>query len=315
MKLKLNTLTVGALLTVAALAPQAASAAQATTAYATGDLLLGFRLEGNPNVLVVNLGSASNYIPLSLGIGGTWNGNPKQIQFGVVPGTSTAVFSLAADLSAAFGPSWATNNLSNGTADLSWAVAGATSTANNSPISGVPGRSYFLTLAETTPGIQTTVPNSTNSSADSGPRGAIDGAGFAYNNNFSTVNSSVARINSATDSSTWSLQLGAQGANGFGGGWAAEQAFGSNTNAGPTNSVLDLYLNQGTTLNPGNSVLPNLFLGSFALSSTGQLTYGSPAALVPEPGTAALLGLGLAAVGFIRRRKPSTDNTQALSAI
>lgn len=302
MKLKINAINLAraALVAAAALAAPSAFATTVTlTDQSSGDLFLGFRQSGQSNDLEVDIGSIAKYTPTALG--GTWNGITFNIGFGVIPGTSTPVTNLSADLSAVFGGSWATNT--GDQTGVRWAVVGNQS-LSTSPLTTNPGKNtVFLTQAETTLGQQSTAPasNAVNFSAASGGVKNIEGS-LGYSGRQSTVNSSVALSESSAASNTngWNTQIGGiTSGSGFGSGLAIEQAL-SGSLAGPVGSELDLYLisNTGT----GGISNAGQYLGSFSLDSSGDLTYSNVNA-VPEPGSTVLVGFGLAAlVPFLRRR-------------
>jgi hypothetical protein len=125
--------------------------------------------------------------------------------------------------------------------------------------------------------------------------------GGSYKNQNSTVNSSVALIDLASEINDWGNRINnaSEGSFGLGSGYEIEQPFSGNF-SGPTNSVLDLWLspNTGSTL-----ATDNTYLGSFVLNNTGSLTFTA----VPEPGTYMLLAItGLFFVVF-RRYKNSLN--------
>jgi hypothetical protein len=298
----------------------AAAALAAPSAYATtvalpttipsGDLFLGFRQTGASNDLEFDLGSVASYTPTALG--GNWNGSSFNITFGVIPGTSTPVTSLSADLSVVFGGSWATTN--TGTQDaVRWAVVGEETSANT-PLANTKVKTIFLTQAETTLGQQSTAPAAGGNLFSTAYTNinSFEAGSFGYSsNNQSTSNSSVAYSELAGASgnqpnaggNSWNARIGGvTSTSQFGSGLAVEQAA-TGALASPTNSKLDLYLIGNTGGTFGATQLAGQYLGSFSLDSSGTLSYSNVNA-VPEPGSTALLGFGLATlVPFLRRRK------------
>ena len=275
--------------------------------YNSGDLFLGFRQSTAANSFAVNLGSAAQFLPLSLG-GTNSPGSSFNVQFGVVPGSSTPVFNLNTDLTTVFGASWA-NNPTNGTG-VRWAVVGFTDDSlNDTPISGLNARSAFLTRARTNPGIQSTPASYSDGQLDLFANEFVPfaygtGAG-AFANQNSTTNSSEALIGNATLANNWNQRIGANGSFGLGLARRVEQGVSGNF-TGPTDSVLDLYLApySGSSLVGGTT-----YLGNFSLNNSGELTFNS----VPEPSTYALLGL-TAAAGLawrMRQRRLRAGRTDA----
>ncbi len=266
----------------AALVPPSAKAATVTTVYTQGDLLLGFHQSGTTNDLLVDIGPASNYINAT---------SAFTISFGVIPGTSTSVTNLSADLAAVFGSSWASNTQTN---LVQWGIAGDTDHFTDGATFGLPKNTLFLTQAEATPGVQSTPLQRFKT----GTAGTLDGTlnslatgSFGFSNSTSTVNSTVATIQPIAQSNSW-VSFN-PGSNAFGTGYNIEQ-LPAGTNIGPTNSVLDLYQLQPNTVNGGNGT----YLGNFTLDSGGKLTF-TP---TPEPSTFAMIGLGVLFLATRRTR-------------
>lgn len=299
-RVRAGLLLVAVLLAVAS-SLQLSSAAGVVTNYTPGDVFIGFRQSGVPNTLAVNLGSAAQFIPNTIS-GGTWNGTPFNVTFGVIPpgevGAGNPVTNLSADLSAVFGEDWATNNVDNSGLDLSWAVIGNTNqVTNNTPFNGLQRRSIFLTLARTDPDTIASPPlNFDNNNASATLNSFAQGAfGNAYKGRISTVNSTRAYAGASTDGNNWGTAIGPLGST-FNSGVLGEQPL-TGPNSGPTNSFLDFFLipNTGSTLVAGPT-----YLGTFYLNSNGELTYEA----IPEPSTYALLAVaGVAALLVLRRRR------------
>ena len=297
---KLSTLTLlRSALAGLALASAVSSAQAVLTTYSNGDLFIGFRQTSASNTLAVNLGSVTKFLTAPLG-GTAIGGSSFNLQFGVIPNTSTPVTNLYADLTAVFGALWATNEIDG--MGVRWGVVGYTSNlANNDPINGYAARTLFITRSRTDPSTQTTIApgisnigsRTTFSSEFNGFSQGLGGGSFQPQN--STVNSSVAYIGSASDVNNWNTKMGG-GTFGLGGTRYVEQQP-SGTFQGTTNSVLDLWLspNTGSTLATWNT-----YLGNFTLNGAGELTFN----VVPEPSTYALLALaGIFVAVSIRRRK------------
>lgn len=274
---------------------QLPSASAVLTTYTAGDIFLGFRQGSASNTLAVNLGLLSKFLTPALG-GTATAGSSFNLQFGVIPNTSTPVTNLNADLTAVFGSSWASNS-SNGTS-VRWSVSGLTNNDfDNTPINGYNARTILVTKARTNPAAQSAVLGSViqdnfAGEFDSFANSNIAG-GFVGQN--STANSSVAFIGAKSDANNYDTRLGSSGSFGLGANRRIEQ-LASGANQGPTNSVLDFYLapTAGSTLATSNT-----YLGNFSLNSAGELTFN----VVPEPSTWALLALsGLVFTILLRRR-------------
>jgi hypothetical protein len=288
-----------ALVAVAAFAARPTSADTVLTAYASGDLFIGFRQAGEASTLVVNLGSVAKFLPASLG--GTWNGTAFNVTFGLVPNTVTVVNNLNADLTANFGIDWAAN-FNDGTG-VRWGVVGFThNSQNNNPIPGYNARTAFITQPRTNPNIQSTLGSVSNANFASEFNAFAQGGGFgSYTNQQSTENSTVAYIGAGTDVNNWGTKIGANGAFGLGANRSVEQ-LATGANQGTTDSILDLWIApaSGSSITTARTYAG----GSFVLNPNGELTYLA----IPEPGSAALLGVGGLLFGLSRRRRKISAN-------
>jgi len=291
------TLARTALLTASALMTSAALADTALTTYNSGDLFIGFRQTGVTNTLVVKVGAAGQFLPANLG--GTWDGTPFKVTFGLVPGSAAIVDDLSADLVANFGVDWA-DNFTDGTG-VRWGVVGITSNnQDNVPINGYNARTAFVTKARTTPTVQSTTFASSNldNFAVEFSSFAFGLGGGSYVNQNSTANSSVTFIGDGTQTNNWNTKIAANGTFGLGSGRVVEQ-LNSGTFQGTTNSVLDLYVlpSADSTITGARTYTG----GSFTLNSQGELFY-SP---VPEPGSATLAAAATLVSGLVRYRRRS----------
>jgi hypothetical protein len=280
MKLPKLTTAVVALAAAAAVLATSAQAAATQVSYTSGDLFLGFEVDGGSTDYVVNLGLANQFSGA----------------------TSPLTFQLStADLSSVFGTSWATN--SGTSADVQWGVIG--NDQNNGATVGTQtgntdAKSIWYTLGEQVSG----TPNTAQSAQSAAALNAIsnqikqlDTGSGGFNGKTSTSDTTNAIEESATATHSWtSFAPGTySGGTAFGIGTEIEQA-GSGNNTGPTDSVLDLFqANSGQTAD---------LLGEFSLSSSGLLTFDPAATLaVPEPSAYALGITALVLFGVLKRRK------------
>lgn len=293
--------TRAAVIAAVALTAHTASADTVLTTYTDGDVFVGFRQTGVTNTISVKIGGATKYLPPSLG--GTWDGNPFKVIFGIIPGSTTVVDNLGADLVANFGADWS-DKFTDGSG-VRWAVVGLTSNvADNSPINGYNQKTAFVTKARIDPSVKSATFSDSNldgfAEAFNGFAQAI-GQGSYVNQN-STANSSVAFLGDGSQANNWNTKILPNGTFGLGSNRVVEQ-LNSGTFQGTTNSVLDLYV----LPSPDSSLTIDRTYtgGSFTLNAQGELTYGA----IPEPGSAALVGAGVLLIAMVRRRRSTTLNS------
>ena len=293
---------------VAVASATSAFAAPGVTAYNAGDLLIGFRLPGDSDNVIVNLGSIRNFVTSATSSDGLWDGSLKLIQLGIIPlgepGGGTTVTSLSNVLTEAFGLGWATNELADASSDVSWAVAATTSATDNETLNGFNGNTNFISKAETSLGTVTTLPNKSSSTVNGSVNTKLTTIGSAFALKDSSLNLNTARVSPDSETGSWASGIGIAGGNSFNGTWNAEQDL-TGAAAGPTNSILDLILDPKTSAPTSQAANTNQYLGSFRITEDGSLYYGSAAAVaaVPEPGTWSMLALGGALAAYVFNRK------------
>lgn len=278
MKLR-NSITVGLL----ALAGLTASAnAQATITASLSDLILGFRATGGTGSgfnLEVNLGSVSSFVTQT-------------------PGTTVVLSQLnVADLTATYGAGW------NGRTDLLWSVVGAVGRGGNTGPNGQVASTLFGTSSTATQFASTAWTTKVSSLQNNGSvkiENLYTGAAGSLNGQTSTINSNYSFVNSTSTVGSWSSQE-VPGTTGFAFFNPLSQLEGNTNISGSVYS--DLYQLQPST---GAAVL----LGSFALSSSGVLSFSTAASAIPEPSTyAAIFGAAAMGVALLRRRRMTAAAT------
>jgi hypothetical protein len=283
---KINILPAG-LLAVAALASLTAGAQAQTVTYNTGDLFLGFNEPGVSSDYVVDLGPESYFLTLA-GSAGTTDITTSDY-------SGAGLGTISSDLSTVFGTSWYANNSTPGS-NVQWGIVGAsTNKRASSGVFGLPNDTLFFTVGELTPGSGSTGPTEKSTNAQDTLWNQITNFENGFSGQSDTSNSTVASVEASTLANNWSDAN--PGSNAFTSGLNIEQPT-SGTYIGPTNSQLDLYELEPTD-NGGTGTGKEL--GSFTLSSSGQLDFTSAAA-VPEPSTYATIGIGAAFLLLFRRR-------------
>jgi hypothetical protein len=299
---KINILSLGSagLMAAAALALLAPSGHAQTVTYAPGDLLFAFEEPGNANNYILDLGPVTEFITLSQ-TPGTTDLN-----------TLLTLGNIGADLTAAFGSGWATNNATPGT-NVQWGAFDASSktaggTTGVGGVLGLPKETLFLTQYETSPGGQSNDPAEKSASNQGGAVSlfnSFSNSGFAGQSQ--TANSTVGTIIASGGINSWTAYNPNGSSTGaFGTGLDVEQdQEAGNAFIGPTNSQLDLYelLPSGATGYTGSGT----DLGSFTLTPSadpgGYSLNFTSAASVPEPSTYAAIGLGAAFLVLFRRSR------------
>ena len=255
-------------------ASQAVNAAPVT--YTDGDLFLGFRATGGTGATqtyLINIGQASNYrdalpnVTLNLTLG-----------------------AIATDLSAIYGASWFTRS------DILWGVVGVQATTGNGDI----GNTQYASKVTFVPGLASPWARRSNSNQGT-TTSTVQTMVLGYINDpeGSTANSTLGVIQNTSDVNNWSN---------FNPGGSVTASFGAYTPSieggsatGIGDAPLDLFriVRTGVDDGSGSTTGGGTYEGTFDIQANGQVTYN----VVPEPSAAAMLGLGAAALGFIRRRR------------
>ena len=272
------------ILSTAALAFLACSApviAQSTITSQLGDAIIDFRVtdgtgQGASTNLEVDLGSMA--------------------QFYNVTSTFTLNGLTNADLTAAYGANW------NSRGDLAWSIIATSGSAAGLTLNTnvIPASTIWATNAQSVLGLQSTPWTTKSTGAQNtaisliSPLYATGSGGGGLNGQTSSSNSATAAFLSSGVAGSYSKQVGANGNFSFftSGGSLENQLTGANVVAS------DFY-----QLEPSTNLSPSAYLGTFALNSSGQLSF-STAATVPEPSTYAAI-LGVCTLGFVawRRRR------------
>ena len=250
----------------AALLAAVSVASAAPVTYNTGDVLMGFRVNGNPNDVVVNVGPSTQFAGLSAGT-----------TFSLSLGN--AGNSVAADLSANYGSGWFTSS------QVLWSLS------SNATAGDVPNTLYATRAAGSQP--WTRFSNSGQSQATN----RFTTLANAYENlqtggaRESTSNSSKAAVINNTVDATTSYTFFTQPNDDFS---YFPGGIESTVGAG---GALDLFrMERSTTFG-----LPGELLGTFAINSAGLVTFTA----VPEPSVVALSVLGAIALLFVALRRRS----------
>ncbi len=256
------------LLAAAGLALASTAVNAATTAYTSGDLILGFRQTGNTSSLLVNLGQAGGYRD----------------------GTTTGALSLGnlgADLTSLFGAGWSSD------ATVFWGVVGTPGAAS---FNGDAANTLYASKPESTYGVQADAYERLASATQGTARSAIVSMANAYAGQTSTVNSNVALVQLNSASNSWSsFNPGGTSFSYFSG---LEGNFGS----GVASSALDLFRMTPDSL---ASVNYGTYEGSFTINNSGTVSFStSTPGVVPEPSRVLFAGIGLGTL-LLRRRRPA----------
>ena len=253
-----------AMLVVAGISAAALPANAAT--FVAGDLLLGFRASGGTGSstnLVVNLGQADTV-------------------YRDATSSISNIADLGAILTSTYGSDWATRS------DLSWGVVGVrTSSSLNSTADGDPQRTNYLSVAQGAP-----APTISTSTARGDVATAIVDLGTVY----AAASGTSYALLDASSPNSWTEQVVTDSNFKLGSSIEASSA------TGIDDASLDLYriLHTTTGANPTGTVGVGSLEGTFAIDSSGVVSFNVGA--VPEPSRALLAAFGLAGLVLRRRR-------------
>jgi hypothetical protein len=262
----------------AALALSGVSAyAQAT--YTVGDLIVGFEQNGNANSVEIDLGNISTF---------TTGGVASNHNYGDISSALTGFGGVASNLQ------WSvTGTIGLGNVGSSTTLAG---------VSLMPNALWVTQSQLTGAGVQGSTLTSITFGSSAGPLSNINTMGIDLTGKPSIgatgilLNSSVLPV---SDTASYGPLMGSFPNMSFASEGSIERS-----GAGS----LDLYLLNSTvagTAGKGGKTQGDLgvtFLGTFDLSSAGQLTFTAGGTPIPEPSTYAMI-LGVAALGFVMLRR------------
>jgi hypothetical protein len=261
-----------ALLALAGFGLFANSAKAVDATYSVGDLFIGFHKTGGAQNYLINIGQASQYRDAVSGF--------SLMSAGPLLDGSV----IATELVSIFGSNWFTSGT------FTWGVLGATS-------SGDANGTIYVSRPETVFGTAGTPYLRTASATALATQTQVNNIGNWYDTSGTTSAAGAGQIQTAADEFSWA-SVAANNSAPIGQG----QYLGFNDTfaLGAANTQLDLF-----RMLPGSSGSPGTFEGTFTIEATNSsvniLFNTLP---VPEPSSAALLGLG-ALAAFARRRRSS----------
>jgi hypothetical protein len=254
-----------------AFAVGAAPKAEAVS-YTDGDLFLGFRATsgtGSTITYLINIGQGSIYRDAT----STFN---------------LSIGDIGQDLSDTFG-TWTSN------ANLKWGVFGAYALDTN----GNDTNTLYASKAESPVGTVGVSWNRRSDSAQAGSQAKVQNLvlGYLGDPEGSTANSNFGVLMNTSQSNDWSEFMPGGGQSTASTAFAVySTAFEGNFGNGTAGTRLDLFqLKSGATT-------AGTYEGTFAINDAGQVSFQ----VVPEPASAAMLGLGTVMLGFVRRRQKAT---------
>lgn len=262
--MKKSSLKTTLLLALAGVMFVSASASAVTTAFSTGNLLLGFRSSSAANSVIVNLGATSTF---------------RNATGELTPINAAA--DLDAQLATVFGANWYTDGT------VKWGIV-----AGNNTVSTVDGEAsgvLYGTREQATYGTAGASFTRGTVSAQQVIAGNIGAVGTAYaGQDITTPGLTQANVGA----NTWNTRISATQ---FGNSaWNVEGVVGAN-------SQLDLFRLAGSSTGALGTYEGSFIIGNNgAVSFSSQAPFA--AAAVPEPSRALLLGLGFCGLFFRRRR-------------